>query len=76
MCLSEKTEENKSLYLCTKWAIELSEYDIEYKIAKSQVLDSENSSADALATLALTSDPELKRVITVEAVNEPNIWWM
>ena len=33
----------------------------------------ENTSADALATLASTSDPDLKRVIPVETIKQPSI---
>ncbi|XP_056849746.1 uncharacterized protein LOC130499575, partial [Raphanus sativus] len=106
-----------------KWAIELSEYDIEYRpraAAKAQVLADfiieltsehqfhgeyetrdermgaylevvqnltrqfdkfeltriprgENSSADALAALASTSDPLVKRIIPVEGIEKPSI---
>lgn len=34
---------------------------------------SDNSSADALAALASTSDPSLKRMIPVESIDQPSI---
>ncbi|KAG7567917.1 Reverse transcriptase domain [Arabidopsis thaliana x Arabidopsis arenosa] len=97
-----------------KWAVELSEYDIEYKSRVSmkaqlvvnqfngdyeakdlrmeaylevvkglskdfkkfeliRIPRGENTTADALAALASTSDPELKRIIPVECISERSI---
>ncbi|XP_024011338.1 uncharacterized protein LOC112086598 [Eutrema salsugineum] len=68
-----------------KWAVEQSEYDIEYRnrsCVKSQVLKNsslrriprgEKASAYALAALASTSDPGLKRVIPVDFIEKPSI---
>uniref|UniRef100_A0A1J3HXG1 Retrovirus-related Pol polyprotein from transposon opus n=1 Tax=Noccaea caerulescens TaxID=107243 RepID=A0A1J3HXG1_NOCCA len=41
--------------------------------ALTKIPRSDNSSADALAALASTSDPDLKRVIPVESINRPSI---
>ncbi|CAA7034840.1 unnamed protein product [Microthlaspi erraticum] len=41
--------------------------------ALTKIPRSDNSSADALAALASTSDPDLRRVIPVESIGTPNI---